>query len=421
MNGKTPLTWRTCALPLKRLAPLAWRRAWRRRAEERALARLAQIASQPRRLGPRSLEGLTLYLVGFLDRPSGVGTAARGLLAAAGSAGLRVAPVDCERPDEIALWARRLLDPDAVSLLVLNPDALARLAHRVGPERLAASHSIGHWVWELEEFPSRFRPAGRVVREVWTPSEFVRRAIRRGLPLPVGLLPYAVAPASALPDRAAWGLAPETYAALTVCDLRSEVTRKNPQAVIAAFRRAFPRVGPARLIVKVQNVDHDPAAWRDLQSLAGGRPDVQFVNEVYDPRRMAALFASCDLYVSLHRAEGFGLCLAEAMAHGKPVLATAYSGSTDFVNFTTGCPIGCRLVEAPREFGPYPRGARWAEADVAEAAARWRRLAEDRERGHRLGESAARRIAELYSPEAIGRQMRVGLAASLRLHRARAA
>lgn len=403
--------WRSA---LKRVTPASWRQARRERLDFGALARLACVPlhrPNPRR--PRALADLELCIVGFFERPSGVGTAARGLAAAARAAGLRVATYDCDSAAELRNWNHAIAAPHTVHLLVLSPEALARVAVAVGPERLADTECFGHWPWELEEFPCRFQPVFRVLREVWTPSRFVEQAVAACASIPVRRLPYAVEFRNAAPARAAFGWRAEEFVALTICDLRSEIDRKNPRAALAAFDRAFARSEAARLVIKVQGADHDPAAWEEMLAAVHGRPQVQILSDVLDDERMDQLFASCDAYVSLHRSEGFGLCLAEAMAHGKPVIATDYSGNVDFVDRETGCPIGYRLVAAPCDRGPYPAGARWAEADVEQAAQQWRHLAANRQVGARLGQAAARRIAERYSAAAIGRQLRGLLAQSL--------
>jgi len=113
---------------------------------------------------------------------------------------------------------------------------------------------------------------------------------------------------------------------------------------------------------------------------------------------------ACDCFVSLHRAEGFGLNVAEAMFLGKPVIATDWSGTAEFVTAANGCPVNYRLVTLDCDYGPYRRGQSWANADIDHAAHWMRRLVEDRAMRERLGAQAAADIRQRFSPAVIGRR-----------------
>jgi glycosyltransferase involved in cell wall biosynthesis len=147
--------------------------------------------------------------------------------------------------------------------------------------------------------------------------------------------------------------------------------------VITAFRRAFaPGAGP-RLLIKSVNGRTAPLAWRRLEVATADRRDIEIRDGYETAERQRELMAACDCYVSLHRAEGYGLTLAEAMAVARPVIGTAYSGNLEFMTPDTSVLIPYKLAPVPFGCGPYPPTARWAEPDVDAAAEAMRAMAAD--------------------------------------------
>ena len=117
---------------------------------------------------------------------------------------------------------------------------------------------------------------------------------------------------------------------------------------------------------------------------------------------MHALEDACDVFVSLHRSEGFGLAVAEAMYLGKPVISTDWSATAEFVNEQNGCPVAVDLIELTETHGPYEKGQIWADPRVPAAADAMRRLAADPELRARLGAQAARDIRARFAPAVVG-------------------
>ncbi len=197
------------------------------------------------------------------------------------------------------------------------------------------------------------------------------------------------------------------FLCLFAYDFHSYVARKNPEAAIAAFQEAFP---PARqdvgLVIKTLGGARYPDALRPLEALARRDPRVMIRDVELTRDEVHGLQSVCDVFVSLHRAEGFGLSLAEAMLLGKPVVATGYSGNLAFMSAANSCLVDYRLV--PVREGEYPFGAgqSWAEPDIAGAAAWLRRLERDPSYRHALGQSAARTIREHHSALVVGTQIK---------------
>ncbi len=225
-------------------------------------------------------------------------------------------------------------------------------------------------------------------------------------------MPLAVAPASPAPltgaDRRRFKLRDDAFIFLYTFNFLSYMERKNPLAAIAAFRRAFGDHGessPAQLVLKTSQSDFAPAARRAIDDAIGDAA-VVVVDEYLDRPETDALTDAADCYVSLHRSEGFGLTVAEAMALGTPVIATPYSGVADFFNLNNGFPVRYQLVTLTEDAGPYPAGARWAEPDITHAAERMREVVEHTERAKARAERARTDIASQLSYDAVGRVLR---------------
>lgn len=333
-------------------------------------AEAARAAADPRTAQPEVLAP-GIRIAGYLRAETGVGELGRLAALTAAHAGIVTSTyVDSH---SVSRQAHPYTPTDGpsldVNLVCVNADELPHFARRVGPRFFADRYTIGLWAWELEEFPRRFDASFAYLDEIWGISEFTRDAIAAVSPKPVYAFPLPIVEPAPAPGagRAELGL-PEQFMFLFCFDMMSIVERKNPFGLIEAFSRAFaPGEGPV-LVVKAVNT-----AWRtpELEKLkwaAARRPDVLVLDRYLDQEHHRALMASCDCYVSLHRSEGFGLTLAEAMALGKPVVATAYSGNMGFMSEETAYLVPWTPGEVPVAHDPYPHHARWAEPDLDAAA-----------------------------------------------------
>lgn len=346
-----------------------------------------------------------LNVAGYFDSHIGVGEAARQVCAALDEAGVPVAPITLpERRAGAAPPPAPAAPVFDTTLLCVNADAVEGARAWLG-DAFAHGPTLAMWWWEVEVFPDRWTRAFDGLDEIWAGSRFVADAIAPVSPVPVVTMPLPVAPREAPRlSREQLGLR-EGFTFLFIFDFASGFERKNPLGAVEAFGRAFePGSGAALAIKHVGGEDH-PDQLAELERAAAEHPDTHLVSGRLDPERLAGLTRECDCYVSLHRSEGFGLTLAEAVAAGVPVLATGYSGPLDFLTPSSAYLAGYRLVEVGPGNDPYPPGARWAEPDLDEAAALMREVRADPEAARERARLARERLAESHSPMATGRAM----------------
>ncbi|WP_340649634.1 glycosyltransferase [Pseudoxanthomonas winnipegensis] len=354
-------------------------------------------------LGP----GVNLY--GYLHGQFGLGQSARqyarALLQARYPVGLHDAgiaiPHACDDRSLVPFMGGAATQP--INLVFVNPDHFAQ----VRPALPAAAYTIGFWFWELDSIPVDWMQALDQVDEVWVATAFVERAFRRATDKPVIRIPHPIPQALelALP-RSCFDLHEDAFVFLCSFDFNSSIHRKNPFAVIAAFKSAFPDPqARVQLLIKTSNGHRHPALLAELLRHAQADARVLVRDQVLNDAQLCALQRSVDAYVSLHRAEGLGLGLAETMALGKPVIATAWSGNLDFMDDENSCLVPFRLV--PVQPGQYPhvQDAKWAEADT-EAAAGWMaRLAGSSDLARDKGQRARKTISTLMSADAAAAAM----------------
>ena len=162
---------------------------------------------------------------------------------------------------------------------------------------------------------------------------------------------------------------------------------------------AFAPEDGALLVLKIVNGDKCVPDLEALRLAVADRSDIMVIDEYYDAKRLAALMNAADCYVSLHRSEGFGLTMAESMALGKPVIATAYSGNMDFMSPETAYLVSWTKGSVPPDCAPYPVGALWAEPDLDEAARLLRRVFEHPDEAAEVGRRGQRAVESRHGPE----------------------
>jgi len=373
---------------------------------------------------PRAAEHVDLTrpcgvgVFGYLTAESGIGEGARGSVLALAAAGVPVKAINVEvgafaNTEASFAVAESGDNPFAVNLVHLNADHAAMLPERIGAANYAGRYTIAFWAWELAAFPDALTPAFEAVHEVWVPSTYVARALSAKTSKPVRVMPHRVVveqPASV--SRAKFGLPEDAVLFLTAIDFNSFLERKNILGTIEAFRAAFADGGGnAHLVIKAHGGASSFRTPRaQLLEAVGSDARITVIDRVLPRAEVTELQAAADVFVSLHRAEGFGLPIAECMALGKVVIATDYSGSTDFVTAECAMPVPYRLVEVGEKAYPLGGGQRWADPDLAEAARLMRLAADDVALRAQLGAAAAERVRLQLSGEMVGARMAARLA-----------
>ena len=344
-------------------------------------------------------------VAGELSRASGLGENARLMLLGLQHLGVPHWPVDIAPliPGANAdLPAPATTDPPPGVPLILhvNPPLLPLVLLRL--RGLAKGRRVvGYWYWELPAAPPEWRAGTRFVHDVWALSPFTAGALAPLLPVPplAVLPPLAVAPPrpSAL-DRAAFGLPSDAVVILVSFNLASSMERKNPLAAIAAFRAAFGDRADRLLLLKIGNRGHFPDDFARIAAAIGDAPNIRLETRTFPTADSHALTAACDIILSLHRSEGFGLVPAEAMFLGKPVIATGWSGNMAFMDDSCAALVGYRMIRATDRRHVY-EGADWAEPDLDHAVAQLRRLVDSADARADLGARAKAAVSARLGPD----------------------
>jgi len=335
-----------------------------------------------------------LNLAGYFTAELGMGQSARLLVDAVTSAGYPFSTIVSERTVSRQNAKFNPVDDGTrypINVAVVNADQFGLWSQDVGAELLVDRYTIGMWAWEVEEFPDAYHGAFDLVDEVWAISRFARDAIAAKTDKPVHVFPHPIPlpdPTTVIPlDHELLGLSEESYF-LFVFDYLSVFERKNPLAVVRAFTSAFsPCEGP-QLVIKTINGHLCRSDRERLRLACNARSDIKLIEEYLDSEVLLSLMANATAYVSLHRSEGYGLTMSEAMSLGCPVIATAYSGNMDFMDENNSLLVPYELVGVAPGSGPYPTSTHWAEPDSVAAARYMRRLIDDPEFGNIMGQRA---------------------------------
>jgi glycosyltransferase involved in cell wall biosynthesis len=345
-------------------------------------------------------------LIGYPRAESGMGELMRATTRALAANDYRIA--GRERPG--APQHTRAPDVDVPPASGPLPFTIAHLnacqAAEVGPELIRdPGIRIAYCTWELGTPPLDWPRSSAAFDEVWTMSRFSASALAPACAAPVQVMwPALRMPVAAQRTRADFGLPDDAFVVLSMLDLMSEVERKNPAALVRAFGQAFAGGEKACLVLKVSGGDARAEDRERLRQAVAGSP-VVVIERWLPADELAALMATADVFASLHRAEGFGLTLAEAMALGKPVVATHYSGNVDFMTPWNSCLVPYSLVVMERDHGPYRKGSLWADPDVAAAGEMLRGLHRDPDRARRIGAAARDDLGRQFSAGVCGARM----------------
>lgn len=353
-----------------------------------------------------NLQGVNV--AGYLTAELGIGAAARGYVKALKQANFEVAlnnfDVVTSRTEDHTFTTFASNNPYPVNLICVNANQVNTFVERQGADYFKGKYNIGVWWWETPEFPDEWKACFDYFDEIWVGSSYIQNAISRVSPIPVVLVPPCLSVEPALADREKFGFAPDEFVFLCLFDFFSVFERKNPLGTIEAFKAAFTQGEPVRLVLKCINGDHYPAEMTRLkESIAGSK--ISILDEYLSGQENQSLIASCDAFVSLHRAEGLGLPIAEAMLQKRPVIATAWSGNMDFTTLSNSYLVSYKLALNGSACAPYKVADIWAEPDIDHAVLQMRSVYLDRQQAGKIGAQAKADVETYFLPETIAHIM----------------
>jgi glycosyltransferase involved in cell wall biosynthesis len=375
---------------------------------------ISQNNGQPGDLGPIApelIDGLAIY--GFLYTETGVGQAARSLSAALATTDLPLSSHSITVPgcaNEVE-WptANSLENKMRAALLAINADNVINLPHLMNPNLVGHNKRAGLFYWELPVFPGIWTKAFDPLDEVWVSSQFTADSLKSACTKPVHIvhLPVPLNERDPIEARKLLGLPADRLLYLVTFDFNSFPERKNPLAAVRAFVDAFPHATDSSplLVIKCHGIHNRDKYWPELQNAVGSSKNVILIDRVASREEMLNLQAAIDVYVSLHRSEGFGLNLAECMAAGKTVIATNFSGNLDFTHAGNSLLVDFDMRRLKENEYVAWQGQWWADPRHDDAVSALRLTESQPALRAELGQSAKDYVAKELSFERVGAVM----------------
>jgi glycosyltransferase involved in cell wall biosynthesis len=347
-------------------------------------------------------------VAGFYTSESGLGEAARLVMTGLDARGIPALPVQGRlrpphRQGEAFAHATLAEAPFPINLMCITGDSIPVLAREAGTSFFTGRYNIALWWWELSEFPAGWEEAFEYLDEVWVGSQHIGDAIAPASPVPVVKITLPVSmPVFPPRSRAELGLPADGFLFLFVHDYHSVAARKNPVGAVEAFKRAFAPGAGAKLFVKSINAAHHREEHDRVLAAAQDHPDIVVRDEYASAAEKNAMIGACDCYLSLHRSEGFGLTVAEAMLLAKPVIVTGYGGTLEFTSAVNSYLVDWQPAAVGEGAFPYPATATWAEPDLDQAADLMRAVFANPDAARARGQIARRQIMERHAPITAG-------------------
>lgn len=296
----------------------------------------------------------------------------------------------------------------SINVAAQNLDYFPNYIARSG-QSLKDCHNIYYGNWEYPDYPSTWKEIIKHFDEIWVPSKFTYQATAKAFDRQITHIPLSVSVSPEFAhDRDFFNLPQTTFLFLFVFDSSSWIERKNPLACVNAFKLAFPKgTESAGLVIKAKNIHsgdpHSSKQWALIQEIAQSDKRITIIEKHYQDNVLCDLIQVCDAYVSLHRGEGFGFSIAEAMLLHKPAIVTNYSGNTDFTISDNSCLVNYELIPLPANYiDLVGMQTQWAEPDIEHAASFMKRLYNDSAYVKQLGQAGHEFIKANYNLETIG-------------------
>ncbi|NMA49017.1 MAG: glycosyltransferase [Tissierellia bacterium] len=350
-------------------------------------------------------------IIGYMSASIGIGETARSIEKALLIAEIPTDSIDYEDYLKNKNARKKYLNSfkHNINLFNINHIEVMKAMNLIGLQKWQGKYNIGYWWWELEEFPEEFLDCFLAFDEIWVGSEFVKNSISKKAPVPVIKIPQSVY----LPDidkritHKSFNLPENAFLFLNMFDFNSSGARKNPVASIEAFRKAFkPDDLSVGLVIKIKESPTHIKEIKSLKKEIEKNKNIYLIDSTLNRESINSLLNIVDAVISLHRSEGFGLVLAEAMYFGKPAIATNWSGNTEYMNYENSCPVDYNLIKIEKSNGYFKAGQYWADPDIECAAQYMKRLLNDSDFYTKISEKGMETIHNYYSPKIVGDTIR---------------
>ncbi len=347
-------------------------------------------------------------ILGYLDAQSGVGEAARTISKAIIKKGIPFAlnnetTSPSKRSDNQFSKLFTTKNPYPINIITIYGDTFNNVINK-RKNYLKNKYNIAYWAWELEDLPQQWVSLIDKVNEIWTPSTFVKNTFQKHTNKPIIVIPHPIEINPGPYKRKYFSINKNDFVFLFTFDFYSLFKRKNPFGVIKAFKKAFNKNSNTKLIIKCSNSSVDKENFKKLKKATKNWP-IKIINKYLSRKELNSLLNIADTYVSLHRSEGFGLSIAESMALAKPVIATNYSGNTEFMNRKNSYPVDYKLIKIKKDHGPYKKGNVWADPNINQAAKLMKKVYNNPKKAKERGKIAKKYINNNLSPKSLSKKI----------------
>lgn len=356
-----------------------------------------------------------INIFGFLDSDIGLGEAARQVAKGIQSLGIPLNLINLspeERRGKNKTFSEFSENPGyKINVIVANPDHLHHIISKY-KKFLRNSYNIGYWFWELQDLPDNWLKFMNYFDEIWTGSDFSVSVIGLKSSKPVVKMPISVDPSKFIGDidysfLEKQGIKNDYFKFLFVFDSYSYAERKNPLGILRAYKEAFKKNEKVQLIIKATKLDVNLKYKKQIYDYIKNNDlkDIVIIDDYLSLQQIASLFKSADCYISLHRAEGVGITIMEAMAVGKPVIVTGYSGNLDFSNVNNSFLVKYKITRLKEDLNKgvhYKKGEVWAEPDIEDAAEKMRFVYLNQQKAAEIGKEGQKFIMSHNSLKKIG-------------------
>ena len=353
-----------------------------------------------------------INISGFINSETGLGNSACGIIKALEHGGIDfkinniVADIRRENREYVNIFTDQ--HPFPVNLICVNADQ-ARIAINSslpgGKKYLKGKYNIGYWYWETPVLPEKYSSNSRFFQEIWAATDFVCNSIAVNVPIPVVKIPPAFTRLEIRERENVFrnirpDISDKDFIFLTVFDADSCWQRKNPEAAVESFRKAFSDKDKVKLIIKTVNQNKSPFCEK-LMDRINGNSNICLINQYFPPKLMDNLYDRANAYISLHRCEGLGITMIKSMLFAKPVIATAYGGNTDFMNVNNSYMVDFVGYNLKEDIDPYEKGTLWAEPDVEQAAFFMKNILNDYNKAVEVGGKGQKDVAVYFDPDRV--------------------